>query len=140
LIVAGLALLAGGAHALLLGAVSAARALGVSEAVIGLTVVSVGSALPELITTMVGAWRGQGDLVLGNAVGSCICKVFGVLGLTALITPLRDPALLPAHFLAFLAAAALVAPLLWTGHTLARREGVALLGAYALYLFTMRPG
>src|SRR5690606_31057556 len=77
-----------GAKVLVSGAVSIAAALGVSEAVIGLTIVAVGTSLPELVTSVMAAYKRQGDLAFGNIVGSNIFNILGILGVTALIKPL----------------------------------------------------
>lgn len=88
LFVVGLALLIGGAEVLLRGATRLAAALGISPLVIGLTVVAFGTSSPELAVTIQSTWAGQSDLALGNIVGSNICNVLLILGLSALITPL----------------------------------------------------
>ncbi|MBE7473253.1 MAG: sodium:calcium antiporter [Anaerolineae bacterium] len=88
LFIAGLVLLIGGAEILLRGATRLAAALGISPLVIGLTVVAFGTSSPELAVTIQSAWAGQGDIALGNVVGSNICNVLLILGLSALITPL----------------------------------------------------
>jgi cation:H+ antiporter len=88
LFIAGLVMLIGGAEILLRGATRLAAALGVSPLVIGLTVVAFGTSSPELAVTIQSAWAGQGDIALGNIVGSNICNVLLILGLSALITPL----------------------------------------------------
>lgn len=88
LFIIGLALLIGGAEILLRGATRLATALGISPLVIGLTVVAFGTSSPELAVTLQSAWAGQGDIALGNIIGSNICNVLLILGLAALITPL----------------------------------------------------
>jgi cation:H+ antiporter len=81
------------------GAVAFARALGVSELIIGLTVVAVGTSLPEIATSILASLRGERDIAVGNVVGSNILNLLAVLGLTALITP--QPITVPASALAF---------------------------------------
>ncbi|WP_157015196.1 calcium/sodium antiporter [Mesorhizobium xinjiangense] len=88
LILGGFVLLFAGANWLIDGAVAIARIFGISEAVIGLTIVAVGTSLPELTTSVVAAWRGQAAVALGNVVGSNIFNVLSILGVTALIKPL----------------------------------------------------
>ncbi|OBS09106.1 calcium/sodium antiporter [Acidihalobacter prosperus] len=83
----GLAVLLGGAKLLVWGAVAVAHALGVSDLVIGLTVVAIGTSLPELATTVLSARRGEPDIALGNVVGSNLFNILGVLGLPGLIAP-----------------------------------------------------
>jgi cation:H+ antiporter len=90
LIISGLVLLFGGAHLLVVSAVELATMLHISQAAIGLTVVAVGTSLPELATTIVASLKGQGDIALGNVVGSNSFNIFGVLGLTAILHPLES--------------------------------------------------
>ncbi|MFO7654862.1 MAG: calcium/sodium antiporter [Candidatus Krumholzibacteriia bacterium] len=129
----GLLILIGGGQAFVSGAVRAARTLGMSEAVIGLTVVAVGTSLPELATSLVAACRGQVDLAVGNVVGSNIFNVLGVLGITALAQPLRGVGVGVTDLAVMLGLAALLLPLARTGWRLDRREGALLLAIYAGY-------
>lgn len=138
LLIAGLGLVAlvVGARFLVDGAVNIARAAGLSEAFIGLSIVAVGTSLPELATSLVAAVRRQSALALGNVIGSNIFNVLGILGLTALIAPIP----VEARFLSFdvpvmLAVSALLAVVLWRGGALGRWAGAALLAAYAAYLW-----
>lgn len=93
LIVLGLAILFVGAHLLVVSAVELATMLNISEAAIGLTVVAVGTSLPELATTIVASLKKQGDIALGNVIGSNTFNIFGVLGFTAAIQPLKSEAI-----------------------------------------------
>jgi cation:H+ antiporter len=90
-VVAGLASVAFGAHLLVVAAVVVARGIGMSEAVIGLTVVAVGSSLPELATSIVAAYRKHADVALGNVIGSSVFNIFGILGLVSVIHPIAAP-------------------------------------------------
>jgi cation:H+ antiporter len=124
-----------GAGLLIDGAVTFARGIGVSELVIGLTLVAVGTSLPELATSLVAAWRGQTELAYGNVVGSNIYNILGILGITALASPLPVPAGLLAFDLpAMLAATAALILFALTGWRIGRREGAALLAGYLFYL------
>lgn len=87
-VVAGLAMLMVGAHYLVDGAVTIARNFGVSEAFIGLTIVAVGTSLPELATSLIAALKKQSEIAIGNIVGSNIFNIFGILGLTAVVSPI----------------------------------------------------
>lgn len=87
-VLAGLAMLMVGAHYLVDGAVTIARTFGVSEAFIGLTIVAVGTSLPELATSLIAAFRRQSEIAIGNIVGSNIFNIFGILGLTAVVSPI----------------------------------------------------
>ena len=131
---AGLIGLLFGGHLLVGSAVGLAEAAGVSEAVIGLTVVAVGTSLPELAASLVAALRGQSDIAVGNVVGSNIFNLLGVLGTSALVAPLDAGTTGGVAVGAMLLAAALAAPLMWTGRRLARWEGALLLSGYAAYL------
>ena len=90
-ITAGIALLALGANSLVEGATAVARAFGVPDRVIGLTLVAFGTSLPELASCAVAAWRKETDIVLGNLIGSNILNVVFILGVTALVSPIPTP-------------------------------------------------
>lgn len=135
-IVGGLGLLVLGATWLVDGAVSIARALGLGEAVIGLTIVAGGTSLPELATSVVAARRGERDIAVGNVVGSSIFNLLGILGIAALVTPgglAVAPALVDFDLPVMIAVAFACLPLFATGHRLARWEGALFLGYYAAY-------
>ena len=118
-------------------AVEIADALGVSKTVIGLTVVAVGTSLPELVTSAVAAVRRQGDVALGNVLGSNIYNIGGILGITALVEPIDVPAQIAAlDVWVMLAATALLLALGVTGRV-GRAAGVLLVALYAAYLATL---
>ncbi|MCW5725080.1 MAG: calcium/sodium antiporter [Maricaulaceae bacterium] len=124
-----------GAGLLVDGAVGAAQALGVSETVIGLTVVAVGTSLPELAASLAAVRRGQGDLALGNIIGSNIFNATFILGAAALARPLPVPAMIASFDLwVMLGATALLLAFAWTGRRIDRREGAILLALYAGYI------
>lgn len=130
-----------GASLLIDGAVTVARALGVSELVIGLTLVAVGTSLPELATSVVAALRRQSELAYGNVVGSNIYNLTGILGTTALLSPLPVPAeLVRLDLPVMLAVTAALILFALTGYRIGRREGAALLAGYALYLWAIYSG
>jgi cation:H+ antiporter len=131
----GLGLVVFGAGWLVDSAITIAESLGVSDTLIGLTLVAVGTSLPELTVTVMAALRGQGDMAFGNIVGSNIYNVFGILGITALVAPVQ----VPAEIVAFdgwvmLAATAALILVTVTGWRINRAEGGLLLGGYAAYL------
>jgi cation:H+ antiporter len=133
-LIIGLALTIGGAVALVDGATGIARAYGVPEAVIGLTLVAVGTSLPELATTVMAARRGQSDVALGNILGSGIFNILGILGVTALVTPLSiDRGLLP-DIVVMLATTALLFGLLIWKQEISRWSGSVFLLLYAGYM------
>lgn len=131
----GLVLLLIGANRLVSGAVDIATALGVSEAVIGLTIVAVGTSLPELAASISAARKGEGDLAFGNIIGSNIFNGLGILGVAALVTPFEVPARLAGlDLLVMLAASGLLIAFATTGAKIDRREGGILLVLYAAYI------
>ena len=134
-VVVAVALLAGGSHSLVCGAVGIASTLGVSDTVIGLTIVSAGTSAPELITSMVAAWRGKDDIAVANVVGSNIFNVLCIAGATALVHPLSVPAeILQRDIWWMLGASALLFPLMWTGMRVTRGEGALLLVGFVTYM------
>jgi cation:H+ antiporter len=137
LIVGGLVLLVLGSRWLVQGALAIAERLGVSELIVGLTVVAVGTSLPEIATSIIAGFRGERDIAVGNVVGSNILNVLGVLGLTSLVAP--KGVAVPASALRFdmpvmLAAAVACLPIFYTGHRIARWEGGVFLSYYAAYV------
>lgn len=139
LFVGGLLMLVGGSRALVTGAVSIAQSLGVSETVIGLTIVAAGTSLPELATSTVAAIRKQPDIAVGNVVGSNIFNVLGILGIAGLVAPMEAPDLSRVDLGAMLAFAVLLFPLARSGFVVKRWEGAVLLAGYGLYLWLMWP-
>ena len=129
----GLGLLVGGGHWLVTAAVTFATAVGISQAVIGLTVVAVGTSLPELATSLIAAARGQGDIAIGNVIGSNLFNILGILAITALVHPLERGAITWTDLGVMTALAVLVTVFLATGRRLTRVEGAVLLGAYVAY-------
>jgi cation:H+ antiporter len=133
--VVGLVALLIGARLLVSGATGIARDLGVSEAVIGLTVVAVGTSLPELATALVAAWRKHADVALANVIGSNIFNILAILGATVLVEPISVAARFSRVDGPVMAGAALVTLLLlWRGRPLGRPVGVLFLAGYALYI------
>jgi len=124
-----------GASLLVDSAILIARSAGVSETVIGLTLVAVGTSLPELATSAMAALRRQGDLAFGNIVGSNIYNILGILGATGVIVPIAIPAEIAGFDVwVMLAAAVALAVFAITDWRISRREGAAFLLGYAVYL------
>ncbi len=138
-ILGGLVVLMAGSRLLVDNATSLARAWGVSEAVIGLTIVAAGTSMPELATSVVAAFKKQPDIAIGNVIGSNIYNVLCILGVSGLVAPLHGPGIRPLDLSAMLIAAAVVLPILWTGLTVKRWEGALLLGGYGVYLALLWP-
>lgn len=133
-IAGGLTLTIFGARFLVSGAIDLAGALGVSEAIIGLTIVAVGTSLPELVTTVIAAKRRQSDIALGSIVGSNIFNIFFILGATALVHPVAVPASIAAFDIWVMSGATML--LLFVAATrgrIDRLEGGVLLAGYAAY-------
>jgi len=134
LIIAGLGLLILGANWLVTSAVTIARALGVSELVIGLTVIAVGTSLPEVATSILASIRGERDLAVGNVVGSNLFNILTILGLTSLITPINvAPAAIRFDLPIMIAVALACLPIFFTGMQIARWEGLLFLFYYLAY-------
>jgi cation:H+ antiporter len=118
------------------GAVTLARALGLSELVIGLTIIAVGTSLPEVATSILAAIRGEKDIAVGNAVGSNLFNIMSVLALTAVITPNGipvAPAAINFDIPVMVAVAVAALPIFFTGNLIARWEGGVFLAYYVAY-------
>jgi cation:H+ antiporter len=116
-------------------AVTMARALGVTELVIGMSIVALGTSLPELAASLVSAWKGATEISIGNVIGSNIFNILFVLGLCPMIRPIQmDQGVLGFEFpIMFLFSLALF-PLIWPGFTINRSKGSLLLGAYLVFI------
>lgn len=135
LIVMGLGGLVLGSEWLVSGARTIALAIGVSEIVIGLTLVAIGTSLPEAATSLVATFRGQGDLAIGNVVGSNLFNILGIAGITAMVKPLVAPAGIGIDVVVMLLFTGLVYMLIWRRpHRVERWEGAILLSLYLGYI------
>jgi cation:H+ antiporter len=135
-VAAGLGLLVLGSRWLVDGAVQMAGSLGVSDLIIGLTIVAAGTSLPEVATSVVASLRGERDIAVGNVIGSSIFNILAVLGITSLVSP--DGITVPSAMVAFdipiaLAVAFATLPIAFTGHLIARWEGALFLAYYVAY-------
>jgi cation:H+ antiporter len=138
--IGGLGVVVLGGHFLVLGAVNLARSFGISETVIGLTIVAVGTSMPELVTSAVAAFRRQADIAFGNIIGSNIYNILGIGGFTALAAPTRVPAdLVRSDNLIMIGASVLVVVLAFTGKRISRWEGGLLMAGYLAYLAWLWP-
>lgn len=138
-ILGGLALLVLGSRLLVINAVDLAQLFGISEAVIGLTIVAAGTSMPELATSLVAAFRRQPDIAIGNVIGSNVFNVLGILGVASMVSPLSAPGIAVTDYVTMLVFTVLIIPLLYTGRMLHRLEGGLLLGLYGVYLFMLWP-
>jgi cation:H+ antiporter len=132
----GIAGLVVGANLMITGAVSLALKLGVSELVIGLSIVAFGTSLPELATSMVAAARKESDISVGNVVGSNIFNILFVIGITSLVNPIPvDPSVVSTQMPAMLAFSVVLLPFMILKRDINRLEGFILLVAYIAYIF-----
>jgi cation:H+ antiporter len=135
LVVIGMVGLIGGAHLMVTAAVSMAKALGVSEWLIGLTIVAVGTSLPEVAATAAAAFRGESDIALGNVVGSNLFNILLILGTTVLVKPMGvSDAAINREIPVMIGFAVLMIVVAANGMVVRRWEGVLLLAAYAAFL------
>jgi cation:H+ antiporter len=136
-VVAGLGVLIVGSQLLVGSATDIAEDLGVSDLVIGLTVVAVGTSLPELATSFLASLRGQRDIAVGNVVGSNLFNLMCVLGLTGVVSPDPIPvadASLRVDYPVMLGASLVLLPIIWKGFEIRRAEGLVLMAFYGLYV------
>ena len=133
----GLVLLVLGSQVLVKGATAAAIGLGVTETVIGLTIVSAGTSMPELVTSLVAAYRGKADLAIGNVVGSNLLNQLLILGVCGVFSGeglLVDPVVISRDLPVMVLTTLALLPILWTRGVVTRLEGGILVGLYGLYL------
>ena len=135
----GLVSLTFGANYLVSGAVDLARLWGLSEALIGLTIVSIGTGTPELATALMAAHRKTSDLAIGNAVGSNLFNIMFVLGIAGLIVPMDAVGIRSSDLYVMLGVTILLLPTVWTGYVLDRKEGFVFLAIYVGYLYYLWP-
>jgi cation:H+ antiporter len=138
-IAGGLLFLVMGSRLLVISATDIARVIGISEAVIALTVISAGTSLPELATSFVAALRRQPDIAVGNVVGSNIFNILGILGASAMVKPLKTVGITNIDLWTMLAFSILLLPLVYGGLKIHRWKGGLLLAGYAAYLWVLWP-
>ncbi len=138
-IAASLGILVLGSRLLVDNAIILAKAWGVSDAVIGLTIVAAGTSMPELATSVVAAIRKQPDIAIGNIVGSNIFNILAILGLASIVVPIHAPGISGLDLVVMIVFTTLLIPMLYTGRLLHRVEGFVLLLLYAGYLVALWP-
>ncbi len=137
-VVLGAVLLAFGSETMVKGAVGVAEAFGVAPSVIGLTIVAAGTSTPELVTSLVAAWRGKDDIAVTNVLGSNIFNILGIAGATAMVAPLPvPPEMVSRDIWWMLGLSVLLFPLMRSSMRVTRVEGAVLLGIYFAYLATL---
>lgn len=135
LVLLGVLLLAGGAQATVTGAVELARLMGWSERLIGLTIVSIGTSLPEVVASALSLYRGRADVSVGNVIGSNLFNILMILGVSGFITPLPvQDAIYSSDCYWMLGVTLLLFPVMFTGRRISRLEGGILLIVYGTYL------
>lgn len=134
LVVLGLAGLVGGARLFVNGSVYVARLCHVSDAVIGLTIVAVGTSLPELATSVVAAIKGENDIAIGNVVGSNIFNILAILGIAPMIRPIQSAGIQMVDVATMCGVTILMTILMATGKTIRRWEGAVLFLSYVAYI------
>ena len=139
LMIVGLGLLILGANLFVQSAVAIAKMFNVSDAIIGLTIVAIGTSLPELITSIVAAYKKESDIAIGNVVGSNVFNILGILGITALIIPISSVGISNIDLGVMMFAAIILFPLSRTGFSISRFEGAFLLLGYAGYIYYLLP-
>ena len=141
LLAAGLVGLPLGAHYLVEGATGIARLVGISEAVIGLTLVAVGTSLPELATSVAAALKGRAEVALGNVIGSNIFNILAILGVSGLVGPLpMPPEMLRFDLWVMLAVALALGPFVYRSLPITRGVGLLMVAAYAVYVLALASG
>jgi cation:H+ antiporter len=138
LTVVGIALLGWGADITVSAAVKIGEMLGMSERIIGLTIVGAGTGLPELVTSVVSARRGRNDVAIANVIGSNLFNILGILGLSAIFAPLAiAPQILSSDAIWMLALTLVLFPVMRSGLCVSRREGMLLASIYVAYLIQL---
>lgn len=139
-LVLGISCLIGGGNLLVSSATSLAMSCGMSERVVGLTILAGGTSLPELATSVVAARKGSRGMALGNVVGSNLFNIFFILGTSALICPLRISGIGMLDWVALVGSAVIMFVFGGTGRKITRTEGVVMLGLYLLYMVALVMG
>ena len=134
-LILGLIALALGSNFLVEGSVDLARIWGLSEALIGLTIVSIGTGTPELATALMAAYRKTADIAIGNAVGSNLFNIMFVVGLAGLVAPMDATGINSSDLYVMFGLTVLLLPTVWTGMVLDRKEGFLFLTVYVAYIY-----
>ena len=138
-LILGLIALAFGSNFLVSGAVDLARIWGLSEALIGLTIVSIGTGTPELATALMAAYRKTADIAIGNAVGSNLFNIMFVVGFAVLVAPMDATGINSSDLYVMFGLTILLLPTVWTGMVLDRKEGFLFVAIYVAYIYYLWP-
>ena len=139
LMIGGLGLLILGANLFVQGAVVLAKLFQISDVVIGLTIIAIGTSLPELITSIVASYKNEADIAIGNIVGSNIFNLLCILGITAIILPISTNGISIIDWIVMLFCAVILLPLSKTGFRISRIEGGLLFTGYIIYVYFLLP-
>ena len=139
LMIGGLGLLILGANLFVQGAVVLAKLFQISDVVIGLTIIAIGTSLPELITSIVASYKNEADIAIGNIVGSNIFNLLCILGITAIILPISTRGISIIDWIVMLFCALILLPLSKTGFRISRIEGGLLFTGYIIYVYFLLP-
>lgn len=139
LIAVGLTALVYGANLFVRSAISIAKLFNLSDAVIGLTIVAVGTSLPELVTSVVASYKKESDIAIGNVVGSNIFNILGILGITVLIVPIKSVGITSVDLGIMIFSGIALWLLARLGASINRLEGLLLLVGYAIYIYYLLP-
>ena len=139
-IVLGIGCLVGGGNLLVSSASSLAMSLGMSERVVGLTILAAGTSLPELATSIVAARKGSKGLALGNAIGSNLFNIFFILGVSAFICPMNIKGIGTLDWIALVGSGIVLFVFGGTGHKITKMEGVVMIALYILYMVALVMG
>ena len=139
-IVLGIGCLVGGGHLLVSSASSLAMSCGMSERVVGLTILAAGTSLPELATSIVAARKGSKGLALGNAIGSNLLNIFFILGVSAFICPMNIKGIGTLDWIALVGSGIVLFIFGGTGHKITKMEGVVMIALYILYMVALVMG
>jgi cation:H+ antiporter len=139
LIILGIGALVAGSELLLTGAVAIAHSLGVGETIIGLTIIAAGTSIPLLATTIVAVIRKEYNLAIGNVIGASIFNILGIIGISAVISPLSAIAISIIDLYVMIGVTLLLLQFLRTKYILKRDDGIFMIGIYLIYLYYLWP-
>lgn len=139
LVILGIGVLVAGSELLVKGAVTIARALGVGETIIGLTIIAAGTSVPELASSIVATIKKEYDIAIGNIIGSNIFNILAIVGISSIVNPLSAIAISNIDLYVMLGVTLLLLPFFRTSYTLKRDEGIFMIGIYLIYMYYLWP-
>jgi cation:H+ antiporter len=139
MVVIGIGILVAGSELLIKGAVEIARNLGVGETIISITIIAVGTSIPELASSVVATVKKEYDIAIGNVVGSSIFNILGIIGISSAISPLSAIAISNIDLFAMVGVTLLLLPFFRSHYTMKRDEGIFMIGLYLIYMYYLWP-